>query len=33
MLHAEALTAQNTRMTLMIAANYGGRWDIECAGP
>ena len=28
MADAEALTAQNTRMTLMIAANYGGRWDI-----
>jgi len=25
---AEARTAQNTRMTLTIAANYGGRWDI-----
>ncbi len=25
---AEALTAQNTRLTLTIAANYGGRWDI-----
>jgi len=24
----EALTAENTRMTLTIAANYGGRWDI-----
>ena len=23
-----ALTAQNTRLTLTIAANYGGRWDI-----
>ena len=28
MADAEALTAQNTRMTLMIATNYGGRWDI-----
>jgi len=25
---AEALTAANTRLTLTIAANYGGRWDI-----
>ena len=25
---AEALTAGNTRLTLTIAANYGGRWDI-----
>lgn len=25
---AEALTANNTAMTLTIAANYGGRWDI-----
>ncbi|WP_214000277.1 polyprenyl diphosphate synthase [Arsukibacterium sp.] len=25
---AEALTADNTAMTLNIAANYGGRWDI-----
>jgi len=24
----EALTAQNRRLTLTIAANYGGRWDI-----
>ncbi|HEY8857716.1 MAG TPA: polyprenyl diphosphate synthase [Rugosibacter sp.] len=24
----EALTASNTRLTLTIAANYGGRWDI-----
>jgi len=27
----EALTAQNTRLTLTIAANYGGRWDIAQA--
>ncbi|HEX4985139.1 MAG TPA: polyprenyl diphosphate synthase [Burkholderiales bacterium] len=25
---AEALTAANTRLTLTVAANYGGRWDI-----
>ncbi len=25
---AEALTANNTGLTLNIAANYGGRWDI-----
>jgi undecaprenyl diphosphate synthase len=25
---AEKLTAQNRRLTLTIAANYGGRWDI-----
>lgn len=25
---AEALTADNPRMTLTVAANYGGRWDI-----
>lgn len=25
---AEALTANNTDLTLTIAANYGGRWDI-----
>lgn len=25
---AEKLTARNTRLTLTIAANYGGRWDI-----
>jgi undecaprenyl diphosphate synthase len=25
---AEELTASNTEMTLTIAANYGGRWDI-----
>ncbi|PKO84067.1 MAG: di-trans,poly-cis-decaprenylcistransferase [Betaproteobacteria bacterium HGW-Betaproteobacteria-11] len=24
----EALTANNTRLTLTIAANYGGRWDV-----
>ena len=24
----EALTAANARLTLTIAANYGGRWDI-----
>jgi len=24
----ERVTAQNTRLTLTIAANYGGRWDI-----
>jgi undecaprenyl diphosphate synthase len=24
----EALTANNSRLTLTIAANYGGRWDI-----
>ena len=27
----EALTAGNTRLTLSIAANYGGRWDIAQA--
>ena len=26
--HAEALTADNQRLTLTVAANYGGRWDI-----
>ena len=26
--NGEALTAANTRLTLTIAANYGGRWDI-----
>ena len=26
--NGEALTAGNTRLTLTIAANYGGRWDI-----
>ena len=25
---SEALTAANTRFTLTVAANYGGRWDI-----
>ncbi|MFT6030902.1 MAG: undecaprenyl diphosphate synthase [Oleiphilaceae bacterium] len=28
MFKAEALTAENTGMTLVIAANYGGQWDI-----
>jgi undecaprenyl diphosphate synthase len=28
---AEALTAANTTLTLNIAANYGGRWDIAQA--
>jgi undecaprenyl diphosphate synthase len=28
MREAEALTAANERLTLTIAANYGGRWDI-----
>ena len=28
MAHVEALTAANTRLTLTIAANYGGRWDM-----
>ncbi|MBP2671966.1 MAG: di-trans,poly-cis-decaprenylcistransferase, partial [candidate division NC10 bacterium] len=28
---AEGLTAQNDRLTLQIAANYGGRWDITQA--
>jgi undecaprenyl diphosphate synthase len=28
---AEALTADNTRLTLTVAANYGGRWDMTQA--
>src|SRR5438128_9872789 len=28
---AELLTAGNTRLTLTVAANYGGRWDIARA--
>lgn len=28
---AESLTASNTTMTLTVAANYGGRWDITQA--
>ncbi len=31
MAEAEALTAGNTGMTLVIAANYGGRWDMTQA--
>ncbi|BES70807.1 polyprenyl diphosphate synthase [Marinobacter nanhaiticus D15-8W] len=31
MARAEALTENNTRMTLVIAANYGGHWDITQA--
>lgn len=31
MAEAEALTAGNTALTLNIAANYGGRWDIISA--
>jgi undecaprenyl diphosphate synthase len=27
----EALTARNTRLTLTVAANYGGRWDVAQA--
>jgi undecaprenyl diphosphate synthase len=26
--HAEKLTSENTRLTLTVAANYGGRWDV-----
>ena len=29
--NAEELTAENTGLTLVIAANYGGRWDIAQA--
>src|SRR3972149_12121018 len=29
---AEAITAGNSRLTLTIAANYGGRWDLMQAG-
>lgn len=31
MLKAEQQTAHNTRLTLVVAANYGGRWDITQA--
>ncbi|MFD2229773.1 polyprenyl diphosphate synthase [Alkalimarinus sediminis] len=31
MAKAEALTANNTRLNLVIAANYGGHWDIAQA--
>ncbi len=31
MARAEELTRDNTRMTLVIAANYGGHWDITQA--
>ncbi|WP_417517403.1 polyprenyl diphosphate synthase [Marinobacter sp.] len=31
MAKAERLTSNNTRMTLVIAANYGGHWDIAQA--
>lgn len=31
MAQAEALTAENTRLTLCIAADYGGRWDLTQA--
>lgn len=31
MRHAEALTAANSRMTLVVAIAYGGRWDIANA--
>ena len=30
-IEAERLTANNTALTLVIAANYGGRWDIAQA--
>lgn len=26
--HVEEMTADNTRLTLTVAANYGGRWDM-----
>jgi undecaprenyl diphosphate synthase len=26
--HAESITAHNTRITLAVAFNYGGRWDV-----
>jgi undecaprenyl diphosphate synthase len=26
--HAEAITAHNARITLSVAFNYGGRWDV-----
>jgi undecaprenyl diphosphate synthase len=29
--NAENLTAENSRLTLTVAANYGGRWDITQA--
>lgn len=29
--NAEALTEKNTNITLIVAANYGGRWDIAQA--
>ena len=28
MTHVEDMTADNTRLTLTVAANYGGRWDM-----
>lgn len=31
MKHAEYLTADNTRMTLVVAVDYGGQWDITQA--
>jgi len=31
MLKAEALTANHARMTLVIAVNYGGQWDVAQA--